>query len=120
MSHLHGRDEDSRSFVLPHGVIALTAICIAGGRGLLLGSALISPGDLSSTEALTQRGRKAVRLILGCVPLLIVAGIVEGFFSPAHLPPWSKFLLAGLLLGLLLCYLLLSASHNRPRRFTSK
>ncbi|MGD8878079.1 MAG: stage II sporulation protein M, partial [Syntrophobacterales bacterium] len=64
--------------------------------------------------------RKAVQLILGCVPLLIVAGIVEGFFSPAHLPPWIKFLVAILLLGLLLCYLLLPASHNKPRRFTSR
>jgi uncharacterized membrane protein SpoIIM required for sporulation len=120
LCHLHGLDVDFWSFVLPHGVIELTAIFIAGGGGLLLGSALISPGDLSRKEALAQRGRKAVRLILGCVPLLIVAGIVEGFLSPAHLPPWVKFLLAGLLLVLLLCYLLLPASHNRPRRFTSK
>jgi uncharacterized membrane protein SpoIIM required for sporulation len=63
----------------------------------MLGSALIAPGDLSRKDALVQRGRKSVALVLGCVPLLILAGIVEGFFSPAHVPPWSKFLLAGLL-----------------------
>lgn len=120
LCHLHGLSVDFWSFVLPHGVIELSAIFVAGGGGLLLGSALIVPGDLSRKEALTQRGRKAVRLILGCVPLLIFAGIVEGFFSPAHLPPWIKFLLAGLLFVLLLCYLLLPAPHNRPRRFTSK
>jgi uncharacterized membrane protein SpoIIM required for sporulation len=120
LCHLHGLGVDFWSFVLPHGVIELTAIFIAGGGGLLLGSALLTPGDLSRKEALIQRGRRAVQLILGCVPLLFFAGIVEGFFSPAHLPPLSKFLVAGLLLALLLCYLLLPSAHKRPRRFTSK
>jgi len=120
LCHLHGLDLEFWSFVLPHGVIELTAIFIAGGGGLLLGSALIAPADLTRKEALVQRGRKAVRLILGCVPLLILAGIIEGFFSPAHLPHWTKFLLAGLLFALLLCYLLVVPPHNRPRRFTSR
>ena len=120
LCHLHGLDVDFWSFVLPHGVIELTAIFIAGGGGLLLGSALIAPGDLSRKEALIQRGRKAVQLILGCVPLLIIAGVVEGFFSPAQLPPWIKFLVASILLALLLCYLLSLAPQSRPRRFTSK
>ncbi|MGD8370714.1 MAG: stage II sporulation protein M [Syntrophobacterales bacterium] len=120
LCHLHGLDVDFWSFVLPHGVIELTTIFIAGGGGLFLGSALLAPGDLSRKEALVQRGRKAVQLILGCVPLLILAGIVEGFFSPSHLPPWSKFILAALLLALLLCYLLLPPPHRRPRRLTSK
>jgi uncharacterized membrane protein SpoIIM required for sporulation len=108
LCHLHGLSVDFWSFVLPHGVIELSAIFIAGGAGLLLGSALIIPGDLSRKDALTQRGRKAVQLILGCVPLLIFAGVVEGFFSPAHLPPWIKFLTAGLLFVFLLSYLMLS------------
>lgn len=120
LCHLHGLDVDFWSFVLPHGVIELTAIFIAGGGGLLLGSALVAPGDLSRKDALVQRGRKAVQLILGCVPLLIVAGIVEGFFSPSHLSPWTKFLLAALLLTLLLFYLLGAPIHKRPRRLTSK
>lgn len=120
LCHLHGLSVDFWSFVLPHGVIELSAIFIAGGGGLLLGSALVAPGDLSRKEALTQRGRKAVQLILGCVPLLIFAGVVEGFFSPAHLPPWIKFLTAALLFVFLLCYLILPTTQRRPRLFTSK
>ena len=120
LCHVHGLDVPFWSFVLPHGVIELTAIFIAGGSGLLLGSALLFPGDLPRKEALIQRGRHAVRLILGCVPLLIVAGLVEGFFSPAHIAPWIKFLLASLLLIPLLGYLGLAPSHKRPRRLTSK
>ena len=120
LCQLHGLGVEFWSFVLPHGVIELTAIFIAGGGGLLLGSALIAPGDLSRKEALVQQGRKAVRLILGCVPLLVVAGVVEGFLSPAHIPPWSKFVIAFILLALLLGYLLLPVAHSKPRRFTSK
>ena len=120
LCHLHGLSVDFWSFVLPHGVIELSAIFIAGGGGLFLGSALIVPGDLSRKEALIQRGRKSVQLILGCIPLLIVAGVVEGFFSPAHLPPWIKFLTAGLLFVLLLCYLMFPADYSKPRLFTSK
>jgi uncharacterized membrane protein SpoIIM required for sporulation len=120
LCHLHGLSVDFWSFVLPHGVIELSAIFIAGGAGLLLGSALIVPGDLPRKEALTQRGRKAVQLILGCVPLLIFAGVVEGFFSPAHLPPWIKLLTASLLFVFLLSYLMLSSPQSRPRLFTSK
>jgi uncharacterized membrane protein SpoIIM required for sporulation len=120
LCHLHGLSVDFWSFVLPHGVIELSAIFIAGGGGLLLGSGLIVPGDLSRKEALIQRGRKSVQLILGCIPLLIVAGVVEGFFSPAHLPPWIKFLTAGLLFVLLLCYLMFPADYSKPRLFTSK
>jgi len=95
------------SFVLPHGVIELTAIFIAGGAGFLLGGALLFPGDLPRKEALLKRARQAGRLILGCVPLLVIAGIVEAFFSPVPVHAGFKFGMAGLLLALLLCYLLL-------------
>lgn len=69
-------------FVISHGVIELTCIFIAGGAGLLIGTALLMPGNLSRADALKSRGLDAVRLILGCVPVLVVAGIIEGFISP--------------------------------------
>jgi uncharacterized membrane protein SpoIIM required for sporulation len=106
LCHIHGLDSPFWSFVLPHGVIELTAIFIAGGAGLLIASALVAPGDLPRKDALVRRGRKAVRLVLGCVPLLVVAGIIEGFFSPSHIPAALKFIFAGILLVLFLFYLL--------------
>jgi len=109
LCHIHGLNVPFWSFVLPHGVIELTAIFISGGAGLLLGTALLAPGDLPRKGALMQRGRQAGLLALGCVPLLILAGIIEGFFSPAHVPAALKFILAGVLLLLLFTYLL------RPR-----
>lgn len=107
LCHLQDLDTAFWSFVLPHGVIELTCVFMAGGGGFLLSTALLAPGVLPRKDALVHRGRQAVRLVLGCVPLLIIAGIVEGFLSPAPFPPVLKFLLAAFFLVLLLCYLLL-------------
>lgn len=106
LCHSHGLDGPFWSFVLPHGVIELTAIFIAGAGGLLLATALFLPGDLTRKDALVSRSRQAVRLVLGCVPLLVVAGIIEGFFSPAPIRPGLKFMAACGLLLLLILYLL--------------
>ncbi|HYD53778.1 MAG TPA: stage II sporulation protein M, partial [Gemmatimonadaceae bacterium] len=70
------------AFVAPHGVLELTAICIAGGAGLLLGSAFVVPGPRTRRRALVENGRRAARLIVAATVLLLVAGLLEGFVSP--------------------------------------
>jgi uncharacterized membrane protein SpoIIM required for sporulation len=115
LCYTHGLSVPFWSFVLPHGVIELTAIFIAGGAGFLLGGALLFPGDLPRKDALLKRARQAGRLILGCVPLLVIAGIVEAFFSPLHVDAGLKFGMAGILLALLLCYLLLPRQRLDPQ-----
>ena len=96
------------AFMAGHGVIELTCIFIAGGAGLLVGNALLAPGDLSRFDALRLRGREAVHLIVGCVPLLVVAGTIEGFISPAPISPYFKYAVAILTGIALYSYLLLS------------
>lgn len=92
------------SFVAAHGVIEIPAILIAGGAGFELARGVFFPGILPRRDALTQAGTRAARLLMGVIPMLIVAGIVEGFFSPAHVPPELKFALAGLLSTALALY----------------
>ncbi len=74
-------------FVAPHGVLELSAICIAGGAGLLLAAALLLPGERTRRGALVENGRRAIGLIGVSSVLLIVAGTLEGFVSP--IPSWS-------------------------------
>ena len=83
------------AFVFPHGVMELTAICLAGGAGLGLGSALLVPGRRTRREALRERGREFLSLLGGAVLLLLVAGLVEGFYSPSGLPAVAKFAFGG-------------------------
>jgi uncharacterized membrane protein SpoIIM required for sporulation len=88
------------SFVAPHGVLELPAIFIAGGAGLILARALLAPGDRTRSDALAESGALAVRLFLGVIPMLVVAGLIEGFISPSDAPPGTKFAIgaAGLVL----------------------
>ncbi|MBA3768741.1 MAG: stage II sporulation protein M [Acidobacteria bacterium] len=82
------------AFMAGHGVIELTCIFIAGGAGLLVGGAMLIPGDLSRFDSLRLRGREAIQLIVGCIPLLVLAGIIEGFISPAPISSTIKFSVA--------------------------
>jgi uncharacterized membrane protein SpoIIM required for sporulation len=87
-------------WLLPHGVIEIPAILIAGEAGLLLGQALIG---WNSAESVHQRLRSVtgslVTLISGAALLLIWAGIVEAFFSQYHEPilPYQFKIVFGLL-----------------------
>src|SRR5262249_39040458 len=93
------------SFVAPHGVLELPAIFIAGGAGLLIGRGLLFPGSLSRRDSLVYYGGQAGRLILGIVPVLVIAGTIEGFISPSSFSPIGKFALAGVIASLFTMYL---------------
>lgn len=93
------------SFVLPHSVFELSAICIAGGGGLLLASAILLPGALTRREALVVKGRRAIRLITASTLLLLFAGLIEGLISPrTDIPLGAKYAVAGICAVVLLAY----------------
>jgi uncharacterized membrane protein SpoIIM required for sporulation/uncharacterized RDD family membrane protein YckC len=81
--YLEGQSLHLWAFVLPHGVLELSAICLAGGAGLWMGSAFVLPGRRTRGDALAARALDAVRLLGGVVVLLVVAGVIEGFISPS-------------------------------------
>jgi len=107
LTYREGFGNDLVTFMVAHGVIELSCIFMAGGAGLLIGSAMIMPGDLSRGEAIKKNGKEAVRLMMGVATLLIIAGLIEGFISPAPIDPRIKFSIAGLTGIGLYSYLLL-------------
>lgn len=117
--HRAGMSVDLWSFVTPHGVLELPAIFIAGGAGLLLASGILFPGTLPRRDALADAGGRAIRLLLGVVPLLVIAGIVEGFVSPTATPPAAKFATGAALFVLFALYLTPPASWRRVRSGSS-
>lgn len=78
------------SLILPHGSLELPAIALAAGAGLIMGRALVAPGDLPRGAALRAVSGDAVRVVLGTVPLFVLAGIVEGFITPSAIDPLLK------------------------------
>ena len=79
--------------ILPHGLLELTAVAIAGAAGLALGWAWLVPGDRLRKHALAEEGRRAVVVVLGLVAAFAVAGLIEGFVTGR---PWPTGLRVGI------------------------
>jgi uncharacterized membrane protein SpoIIM required for sporulation len=71
------------SFIAGHGVLELSAIFLSGGAGLRLAWAILRPGERSRRDALRLGSAQAARVLLLVIPVLGVAGIIEGFLSPS-------------------------------------
>jgi uncharacterized membrane protein SpoIIM required for sporulation len=84
------------SVILPHGVIELTAIAIAGGAGFVLARSIYAPGELPRRDALKLAGNQAAQLVAGVAAMLVIAGLIEGFITPTTLPPIFKMAFAAL------------------------
>lgn len=67
--------------ILPHGLLELTAVIVAGAAGLRLGWAIVAPGDRTRSEAVGQEARQCVVIALGLVLAFLVAGLIEGFVT---------------------------------------
>jgi uncharacterized membrane protein SpoIIM required for sporulation len=98
------------SFVAAHGALELPAIFISGGAGLEIARGMLFPGLLPRRESLALAGGRAARLMIGIVPMLVVAGIIEGFVSPSEIATPLKFLLSAVLFAALTTYLLRAGS----------
>ena len=100
------------TFVAGHGVIELTAIFISGGAGLLVGCALLFPGQYGRVDALKIAVKPAFKLFAGCVLLLLIAGSIEGFISPrTDIAPEVKYTVS---LATAICLMLYLFAPRRP------
>lgn len=87
------------SSILPHGLLELTAVTVAGGAGLHLGWSLLVPGDRPRGRALATEGRRAAVVALGLVPTFAVAALLEGFVTPRDWPAVIEVGIGALVLG---------------------
>jgi uncharacterized membrane protein SpoIIM required for sporulation len=91
------------SFVASHGALEIPSIMIAGAAGLRLATGILFPGMLPRRAALALAGLESVQLVSGTIPLLIIAGTLEAFLSPTHVPVALKFSVGAILFtGLIL------------------
>ncbi|MBV8296381.1 MAG: stage II sporulation protein M [Acidimicrobiia bacterium] len=76
--------------ILPHGLLELTAVFIAGGAGLRLGWTLVDPGDRTRRAALAEEGRRALAIVAGLVVVFAAAGTIEGFVTGSSLTTLAR------------------------------
>jgi uncharacterized membrane protein SpoIIM required for sporulation len=75
----NGNGSGFAEFVTAHGVIELSCIAVAAAAGLRMGYALVAPGPQPRMRALAGEARNAIVIVLGTVPWVILAGLIEGF-----------------------------------------
>jgi uncharacterized membrane protein SpoIIM required for sporulation len=103
----HGLAYPFWAFVFPHGSLELPAIFLSGGAGLLIAKGILWPGQYRRRDALKVYGAQAAQLVMGIVPMLFVAGIIEGFFSPQEvIPGIFKYLVGSMIFTLFILYCL--------------
>ena len=108
-----GNSKAFLSFVVSHGSFELTAICISGGAGLMLGNAILHPGQRTRQEALRVQGFESVKLAAGAAVMLSIAAMIEGFWSPPNaVPSVIKFIVGGVLWVAVFAYLGLSGRNH--------
>jgi uncharacterized membrane protein SpoIIM required for sporulation len=109
----HGLSYPFWSFILPHGVLEIMAILIAAAAGLRLGISLAVPGSVARGASLRAGAVDAVLLVLGTIPMFVVAGIIEGFITPSHLSGEIKITLGVSVGAVTLAYLLFAGQGRR-------
>jgi uncharacterized membrane protein SpoIIM required for sporulation len=113
--HQGGYDLAFWSLIVPHGVLELSIIVIAGAAGLYVGDAILRPGLLRRGDAFSRAAQGSLGLVAGSASLLVVSGIVEAYVSPSALPAWVKLLVGGSIGTALYSWLLLTGRRRKRR-----
>lgn len=100
------------SFVIGHGSFELTAIVLSGAAGLKIGISLIAPGRYSRMDALKQSSVISIKMVYGIIVMLVIAAFIEAFWSSLVYPPIVKFIVGGILWGLIFFYFLFSGRRR--------
>ena len=88
-----GQADKFWGLILPHGLLEISAVIVAGAAGLRIGWAIIDPGDRSRVDALTEEARRAGSVLIGLIVAFLLAALVEGFVTGR---PWPTSLRIGI------------------------
>lgn len=105
----HGLFPVFAEYIVGHGCLELFAIILAGASGLRLGLSLALPGQLTRGASFRVGARQSAQLVLGTIPMFVVAGLLEGFLTPSHAPTWLRWFVGVAVLLSFLAYLFFTA-----------
>jgi uncharacterized membrane protein SpoIIM required for sporulation len=102
------------SLILPHGVIELSCFAITAGAGLALADGIVRARPEPRSVVIRHEAGRGILVVLGTMPLLVLAGLIEGFITPSSLPISAKLAVAAVSGVLLAGYLMRGRPTNRP------
>lgn len=94
-TRLHGLGEELFTFIVAHGCVEISVMCLSGAAGAAVGEALIRPGTATRVEAFQRAALQSGKLILACVLLLVGSGVIEGYISPNPVFPLTARIVIG-------------------------
>ncbi len=113
-THQHGLDGDLLKFVVAHGPVEISVICIAAAAGTALGGSLIRPSGATRRESFQRTAHELGPALLACALLLIVCGFIEGFVSPNPHVPFLPRVVIGFGYWIAMVLLLRGGLHAPP------
>ena len=111
---LHGNQRALWGWIMPHGATELLAICLSGAAGYILAAAIVAPGQLRRATALKKVGGDALTIELGCMVMLVIAGLIEGFVSPSAIDYPGRIAVLSLSLAVWAVYFLGVGRNRTP------
>ncbi len=93
------------SLIVPHGVPELFCIFVCGAAGLIIARSMLFPGIHSRRKSFAMGSKKALLLLIGTIPLFVLAGLTEGYITPLPINPLYKYAISLLWFIVLLIYL---------------
>jgi len=109
--HRAGEGPQFWGLILPHGLLEISAILVAGAAGLRLSWAIVAPGDRTRRDALRDEGLRSVVIVTGLALCFVVAGFVEGFVTPSGLPTALRIAVGVAVLATFVVYVVLLGSR---------
>jgi uncharacterized membrane protein SpoIIM required for sporulation len=104
---------DSVLVVMLHGTLEISAIIIAGGAGLRMGNSILFPGTYSRMESFKMGAKDGLKVVMGLMPVFILAGFIESFITRYNnMPLVFKILIIALSLAFVIFYFIIY-----PQRF---
>jgi uncharacterized membrane protein SpoIIM required for sporulation len=115
--HQHGLGRALFEFIIAHGPVELSVVCVAGASGIALGESIIRPSVASRRDSFQACAHRIAPVMLLCALLLVGCGFIEGFVSPDPRFPLASRITIGVAYWLLMC-IFMSGRVFRDRAFT--
>jgi uncharacterized membrane protein SpoIIM required for sporulation len=116
--HRAGEAPQFWGLILPHGLLEISAILVAGAAGLRLSWAVVAPGDRPRRAALRDEGLRSVVIVMGLAVCFVVAGFIEGFITPSALPTALRIAVGVAVLAGFVVYVVLLGSRAERKGLT--